>query len=52
MRHGRHLKEAERFLAANRPLLVQTTLVFASVNLTARKPGQDTAEGIRIRGNP
>jgi menaquinone-dependent protoporphyrinogen oxidase len=47
VRYGRHLKEAERFLAANRPLLVQTTLVFVSVNLTARKPGQDTAEGIR-----
>jgi menaquinone-dependent protoporphyrinogen oxidase len=47
VRYGRHLKEAERFLAANRPVLVRTTLVFVSVNLTARKPGKDTAEGNR-----
>ena len=44
VRYGKHLPEAEHFLAAycrapNAPL------VLLSVNLTARKPGKDSAEG-------
>jgi menaquinone-dependent protoporphyrinogen oxidase len=45
VRYGRHLPEAEKFLAAHRAVLARTRLVFVSVNLTARKPGKDTAEG-------
>jgi len=45
VRYGRHLPEAERFLATHRELLARGPLVFVSVNLTARKPGKDTAEG-------
>jgi menaquinone-dependent protoporphyrinogen oxidase len=47
VRYGRHLKEAERFFETYRPLLARASLVFVSVNLTARKPGKDTAEGNR-----
>src|SRR5208282_5457549 len=45
VRYGRHLPEAERFLATYQELLAQAPLVFVSVNLTARKPGKDTAAG-------
>jgi menaquinone-dependent protoporphyrinogen oxidase len=45
VRYGRHLPEADRFLAAYRALPSPPPLVLASVNLTARKPGKDTAEG-------
>jgi menaquinone-dependent protoporphyrinogen oxidase len=45
VRYGRHLPQAERFLASYRSLAVQPPLAFASVNLTARKPGKTTAEG-------
>jgi menaquinone-dependent protoporphyrinogen oxidase len=47
VRYGRHLPEAERFLAAYRELLARAQLVFVSVNLTARKPGKDS-----VAGNP
>lgn len=50
VRYGRHLPVAERFFAAYRELLAQAPLVFVSVNLTARKPGKDTAEGNRYLG--
>lgn len=45
VRYGRHLPDAERLLAGYRAMRVQAPLVFVSVNLTARKPGRDTAEG-------
>ncbi len=45
VRYGRHLPEADRFCAAYRALPAPAPLVFVSVNLTARKPGKDTAEG-------
>ncbi len=45
VRYGRHLPEAERFLATHRELLARAPLVFVSVNLTARKSGKDSAEG-------
>jgi len=45
VRYGRHLPEAERFCAACRALPAPAPLVFVSVNLTARKPGKDTAAG-------
>ena len=45
VRYGRHLPEAERFLAIYQTLRAPPPLVFLSVNLTARKPGKDTAEG-------
>lgn len=45
VRYGRHLPEAERLLVAFRDLPALAPLVFVSVNLTARKPGKDTAEG-------
>jgi len=45
VRYGRHLPEAERFLAAYRALKNPPPLVLLSVNLTARKPGKRTAEG-------
>ena len=47
VRYGRHLPEADRFLAVYRSLRPQPLLALASVNLTARKPGK-TAVG----GNP
>jgi menaquinone-dependent protoporphyrinogen oxidase len=50
VRYGRHLPAAERFFAAYQDLLAQAPLAFVSVNLTARKPGQDTAEGNRYLG--
>jgi menaquinone-dependent protoporphyrinogen oxidase len=47
VRYGRHLTAAERFLAAYQALPARASLVLVSVNLTARKPGKDTAEGNR-----
>jgi menaquinone-dependent protoporphyrinogen oxidase len=45
VRYGRHLRQAIRFLELYRALPVPPPLVLVSVNLTARKPGKDTAEG-------
>jgi menaquinone-dependent protoporphyrinogen oxidase len=45
VRYGRHLSEATKFLAAYRALASPPPLVLVSVNLTARKPGKDTAQG-------
>jgi menaquinone-dependent protoporphyrinogen oxidase len=45
VRYGRHLPQAERFLAAFATLAEQPPLVLLSVNLTARKPGKDSPEG-------
>ena len=45
VRYGRHLPEADRFLAAYRSLSSPPPLAFASVNLTARKPAKTTATG-------
>lgn len=47
VRYGRHLPEAERFLAAYRSLASPPLLALASVSLVARKAGKTTA-----RGNP
>ncbi len=47
VRYGHHLPEAERFLKAHRHLLALVPLAVVSVNLTARKPGRDTAGGNR-----
>jgi menaquinone-dependent protoporphyrinogen oxidase len=44
VRYGKHLPEAERFLARLGHLAVPPPLVLLSVNLTARKPGRDTLE--------
>ena len=44
IRYGRHLREAERFLAVYRALPVPPALVFLSVSLVARKPGKRTAQ--------
>jgi len=45
VRYGRHLGQARRFLAAYRALAAPPPLALVSVNLTARKPGKDTADG-------
>ncbi len=45
VRYGRHLPEADQFLALYRTLGAPPPLVLLSVNLTARKPGKDTVEG-------
>jgi menaquinone-dependent protoporphyrinogen oxidase len=45
VRYGRHLPEAEQFLAIYRALRDPPPLILLSVNLTARKPGKNTAEG-------
>jgi len=45
VRYGKHLPEAEQFLAAFSRATTPSPLVFLSVNLTARKPGKDSAEG-------
>jgi menaquinone-dependent protoporphyrinogen oxidase len=45
VRYGRPLPEAEQFLAGYGALRGPPPLVLLSVNLTARKPGKDTAEG-------
>ena len=45
VRYGSPLPEAEQFLARFQALRDPPGLVLLSVNLTARKPGKDTAEG-------
>jgi menaquinone-dependent protoporphyrinogen oxidase len=45
VRYGRHLRPATEFLTLYRVLPAAPPLVLVSVNLTARKPGKDTAEG-------
>ena len=45
LRYGRPLPEADQFLASYRTLRHPPQLVLLSVNLTARKPSKDTAEG-------
>ena len=45
IRYGYHLPEAERLMTLHRDQLRARPLVVVSVNLTARKPGKDTAEG-------
>jgi menaquinone-dependent protoporphyrinogen oxidase len=45
VRYGRHLAAAMRLLAVYRTLAAAPPLALASVNLTARKPGKDTAQG-------
>jgi len=45
VRYGRHLPEADRFLALYGSLPSPPPLALASVNLTARKPGKTTAAG-------
>jgi menaquinone-dependent protoporphyrinogen oxidase len=44
VRYGRHLRAAERLLAAYKKSGSSAPLVFVSVNLTARKPGRNAAE--------
>jgi menaquinone-dependent protoporphyrinogen oxidase len=44
VRYGRHLPEAIKFVETFRLLYRPPPLAIASVNLTARKPGKDTAE--------
>ena len=45
VRYGRHLPEADRFLAAYRALPAPPPLALASVNLSARKPGKTDRNG-------
>ena len=45
VRYGKHLPEADRFLAAYRSLASPPSLALASVNLTARKLEKTTAIG-------
>lgn len=45
VRYGRHLPEGDQFLGLYRSLPTPPPLVLLSVNLTARKPGKDTADG-------
>jgi menaquinone-dependent protoporphyrinogen oxidase len=45
VRYGRHLQEAEQLLALHDTLKRPPPLALASVNLTARKAGKDTADG-------
>lgn len=45
VRYGYHLPQADRFLAGLRKLPAPPPLVFISVNLTARKPGKQSADG-------
>ena len=45
VRYGRHLPEADRFLAVYRSLHSPPPLALASVNLTARKPAKTTITG-------
>ncbi len=45
VRYGRHLPEALRLLETYAAVPTKPPLAFASVNLTARKPGKDTADG-------
>jgi len=45
VRYGKHLPEADQFLATYRSLVSPPPLALASVNLTARKPEKTTATG-------
>jgi menaquinone-dependent protoporphyrinogen oxidase len=45
VRYGNHLKEAEQLLSLYDSMASPPPLALASVNLTARKPGKDTAQG-------
>ncbi|WP_146002873.1 menaquinone-dependent protoporphyrinogen IX dehydrogenase [Telmatospirillum siberiense] len=45
VRYGHHLAEAEQLVTLYQSLTAPPPLALASVNLTARKPGKDTAEG-------
>ena len=45
VRYGKHLPEADQFLATYRSLASPPPLALASVNLTARKPEKTTAAG-------
>ena len=45
VRYGRHLPEADRFMASYASLSSPPPLALASVNLTARKPAKATATG-------
>ena len=45
VRYGRHLPETKTLLKLHRACASPPPLVVASVNLTARKEGKDTAEG-------
>ena len=45
VRYGKHLPEADQFLATYRSLASPPPLALASVNLTARKPEKTTATG-------
>jgi len=45
IRYGYHLPEMTRFIKERRADLTARPFVFASVNLTARKPGKSTVEG-------
>ncbi|MFD2183635.1 menaquinone-dependent protoporphyrinogen IX dehydrogenase [Rhodoplanes azumiensis] len=45
IRYGKHLAEGLQFVETFKGLDAPPPLVLASVNLTARKPGKDTAEG-------
>lgn len=45
IRYGFHLPAARRFLARLRTEVADTRIAVVSVNLTARKPGRQTAEG-------
>ena len=45
VRYGKHLPEADRFLASYGALAAPPPLALASVNLTARKPEKTTATG-------
>ncbi|EJW10583.1 Protoporphyrinogen IX oxidase, oxygen-independent, HemG [Rhodovulum sp. PH10] len=45
IRYGKHLPEGLQFVEMFRSLDRPPPLALASVNLTARKPGKDTAEG-------
>ncbi|WP_370674517.1 menaquinone-dependent protoporphyrinogen IX dehydrogenase [Pleomorphomonas sp. PLEO] len=45
IRYGFHLPPARRFLAQLRTEVPETRIAVVSVNLTARKPGRQTAEG-------
>jgi menaquinone-dependent protoporphyrinogen oxidase len=45
VRYGRHLPQGIEFVKTYRALHRPPPLALASVNLTARKPGKDTAEG-------
>lgn len=47
VRYGKHLPQAERIFPLLQDAAPRIRLALLSVNLTARKPGKDTAEGNR-----